>query len=211
MSAALAMELQHLIIKIPVDGPLGLDPAKIVDLFHEWVARQVIPGVLLIDVAELLHVPNGPGVIAVGLEADFALDHTGGVWGVLYRRKTTLSGANQDRIGQAIASAAQTALRLQKAFPGALKLSGAEFEIIVNDRGLAPNIAETYAVAIPEIEAGLRAVLGHGDFNLTRHDHERRQRFGVTVTSAQTFDLAVLARVSTLESSAQVTATAAVS
>jgi hypothetical protein len=211
MPATLAMELQHLIIKIPVDGPLGLDPAKIVDLFHDWVARQVMPGVLLIDVAELLHVPNGPGVIAVGLEADFALDHTGGVWGVLYRRKTTLGGANQDRIAQAIASVARTALRLQEAFPGALKLSRAEFEILVNDRSLAPNIAETYAAAIPEIEAGLRAALGHGDFNLTRHDHERRQRFGVTVTSAQPFDLAVLARVRTLESSAQVTATAAVS
>ena len=92
------MELQHLIIKIPVDGPLGFDPAKSVDLFHQWVARQVMPGVLLIDVAELLHVPNGPGVIAVGVEADFALDHTGGSWGVLYRRKTILGGANQDRI-----------------------------------------------------------------------------------------------------------------
>jgi hypothetical protein len=187
------MELQHLIIKIPVDGPLGLDPAKIVDVFHSWVARQLVPGVLLVDVAELLHVPNGPGVIAVGVEADFAFDHTGGIWGVLSRRKTTLGGSNPDRIAQAIASAAQTALRLQEAFPGALKLSQARFEIIVNDRGIAPNTAETYATAIPEIEAGLRAALGHGDFNLTRHDREPRQRFGVTVTSARAFDLAVLA------------------
>jgi hypothetical protein len=205
------MELQHLIIKIPVDGPLGLDPAKSVDLFHQWVARQVVPGVLLIDVAELLHVPNGPGVIAVGLEADFALDHTGGTWGVLYRRKTILGGTNQDRIIQAIASAAQTALLLQEAFPGLLKLSHTELEIIVNDRGIAPNIEETYAAALPEIEAGLRAALGHGDFNLARHNHERRQRFGVTVTSSPAFDLAVLARMDARENSAQVSATAAVS
>lgn len=202
MSAKLAMELQHLIIKIPVDGSPGLDPAKIVDVFHQWVARQVVPGVLLIDVAELLHVPSGPGVIAVGLEADFAFDHTGGIWGVLYRRKTIQSGTNQDRIAQAIASTAQTALRLQEAFPGALKLSRTEFEIIVNDRGLAPNTAETYAAALPEIEAGLRAVFGHGDFNLTRHDLERRQRFGVTVTSAQPFDLAVLARLGSAQGAA---------
>jgi hypothetical protein len=205
------MELQHLIIKIPVDGPLGLDPAKIVDLFHQWVARQVVPGVLLVDVAELLHVPNGPGVIAVGLEADFALDHTGGIWGVLYRRKTLLGGANQDRIAHAIASAAQTCIRLLEAFPGALKLSRAEFELIVNDRGIAPNTAETYAAAVPEIEAGLRAALGHGDFNLTRHDRERRQRFGVTVTSAHPFDLAVLARVGARENAAPASAALAVS
>jgi hypothetical protein len=205
------MELQHLVIKIPVDGPLGLDPAKSVDVFHQWVARQVMPGVLLIDVAELLHVPNGPGVIAVGVEADFALDHTGGSWGVLYRRKTILGGANQDRILQAIASAAQTALRLQEAFPRALNLSRTEFDLIVNDRGIAPNMAETYAAATPEIEAGLRAALGHGDFKLTRHDHERRQRFGVTVNSAAPFDLAVLARLSTRENAAPVSATAGVS
>jgi hypothetical protein len=187
------MELQHLIIKIPVDGALGLDPAKIVDIFHQWVAGQLIPGVLLIDVAELLHVPNGPGVLAVGVEADYALDHTGGIWGVLYRRKTILGGANRDRIAEAIQSAAQTALRLQEAFPGALKFSRTEFELIVNDRGIAPNTAETCAAALPEIEAGLRAVLGHGDFNLTRSNGERRQRFGVTVKSAQPFDLAALA------------------
>jgi len=187
------MELQHLIIKIPVDGALGLDPARIVDVFHQWVAGQTVPGVLLIDVAELLHVPNGPGVIAVGVEADFALDYTGGTWGVLYRRKSMLPGDNAGRIAEAIASAAQTALRLQEVFPGALKLSGTQFELIVNDRGIAPNTVETYAAALPEIETGLRAVLGHGDFKLTRHDGEPRQRFGVTVKSAQPFDLAALA------------------
>jgi hypothetical protein len=193
------MELQHLIIKIPVDGPLGLDPAKSVDLFYQWVARQAMPGVLLIDVAELLHVPNGPGIIAVGVEADFALDHSGGSWGVLYRQKAILSGANQDRILHAIASAAQTALRLQEAFPGALNFSCTEFDLIINDRGIAPNTAETYAAATPEIDAGLRAALGHGNFNLTRHDRESRQRFGVTVKSARRFDLAVLAHTSARE------------
>jgi len=187
------MELQHLVIKIPVAGALAVDPAKTVDLFHQWVARQTVPGVLLIDVAELLHVPDGPGVIAVGYEADFALDHTGGVWGALYRRKTPLAGTNQERIAQAVASAAQTALRLQEAFPGALKFSRTEFELIVNDRGLAPNSAGTYATALPEIETSLRAVLGHANFKLTRHDRDLRQRFGVTVESAQPFDLAALA------------------
>ena len=187
------MELQHLIIKIPVDGSLGVDPAKIVDILHQWVARQEMPGVLLIDVAELLHVPNGPGVIAVGHEADFALDHTGGIWGVLYRRKTILPGTNRDRIVEAVQSVARTAVRLQAAFPGAIKFSRTELELIVNDRGIAPNTAETYAAALPGIEEDLRVVLGHGDFKLIRHDTERRQRFGVTLKSARPFDVVLLA------------------
>ena len=45
------MELQHLIVKIPVAGALAIDPAKVVDVFHQWVAAQAIAGVLLIDVA----------------------------------------------------------------------------------------------------------------------------------------------------------------
>ncbi len=187
------MELQHFVAKIHADGPLGLDPAKVVDVFHQWVAAQSVPRVVLIDVAELLHVPDGPGVIAVGIEADFALDHTDGVWGVLYRRKNVLPGTNADRVADALETAAQTALRLQEAFPGALKFSRTDFELIVNDRGIAPNTPESYAAAVPEIESALRAVLGHGDFKLTRHDQEPRQRFGVTVKSAKPFELARLA------------------
>jgi len=187
------MELQHFVVKIPVDGPLGLDPAKIVDVFHQWVAQQWVSGVVLIDVAELLHVPNGPGVIAVGIEADFSLDHTGGIWGVLYRRKNVLPGTNADRIAEAVGAAARTGVRLQAAFPGALKLSATALEIIVNDRALAPNTSATYAAVVPEIEAALRAVLGQGDFTLTRHDREPRLRFGVTVKSAKPFDLAAIA------------------
>jgi hypothetical protein len=186
------MELQHLVVKIPVAGALAIDPAKVVDVLHQWVAGQTVPGVLLIDVAELLHVPNGPGVVAVGHEADYSLDNTGGIWGIQYRRKTQLPGTNSDRIAEALKSAAQTARRLLEAFP-ALKLSNTTFELIVNDRGIAPNTPETYAAALPEIEAGLRATLGHGDLKFTRHDRERRQRFGVTVESSRAFDLAALA------------------
>ena len=97
----LAMELQHFVAKIHVDGPLAIDPAKVVDIFHSWVAAQTVPGVLLVDVAELLHVPDGPGVIAVGYEADYALDHTDGIWGALYRRKNVLAGTNTERVAEA--------------------------------------------------------------------------------------------------------------
>jgi hypothetical protein len=184
------MELQHLVVKIPVAGPLGIDPAKVVDIFHKWVAGQSVVGVTLVDVAELLHVPDGPGVVAVGVEADFALDHTGGIWGVVSRRKDLRPGTNAEKVAQAFAAAAQAAVWLEEAFAGALKFSRTEFELIVNDRGIAPNTKETYAKAIPEIEAALRSLLGHGNFSLARHDREARQRFGVTVTCASPFVLA---------------------
>ena len=54
------MELQYLVAKIYVDGDLKIDPASVVNVFHRWVAAQSLPG-MLVDVAELLHVPAGPG------------------------------------------------------------------------------------------------------------------------------------------------------
>jgi hypothetical protein len=187
------MELQHLIVKIPVAGPLGIDPAKVVDVFHKWVAAQAIAGVVLIDVAELLHVPDGPGVVAVGVEADFALDHTGGIWGVLSRRKDLLPGTNASRVEQAFEAAGQAAVWLEEAFAGSLKFSRTQFELIVNDRGIAPNTPETYAQGIPEIEQALKSLLDNGGFTLERHDREPRGRFGVTVKCAQPFVLAAAA------------------
>lgn len=184
------MELQHLVLKIPVDGPLGIDPAKVVDVFHPWVADQSIPGVLLVDVAELLHVPDGPGVIAVGHEADYALDHTGGVWGALYRRKAVLPGGDADRLAEAFEGASLVAARLEEAFPRQLRFSRTNLELIVNDRALFPNAPETYSAALPRIDEALRRVLGHGDFSHVRHDGDPRRRFGLTVTSRRPFFLA---------------------
>jgi len=185
------MEIQYLVAKIHLDGPPGIDPAQVVDVFHRWVAGQTMPE-MLVDVAELLHVPQGPGVIAVGDDCDYALDHSNGIWGVLYRRKTPIEGTNADRIAQALQSAAHAGRLLETEFKGGLKLSRTNFELIINDRALAPNTKETYAAAKPEIEAGLRALLGHSEFSLMPHNQEPRQRFGYTVTSAKPFDLAVV-------------------
>lgn len=184
------MELQHLIAKIPVDGQLGIDPAKVVDVFHTWVAGQTIPGVVLVDVAELLHVPKGPGVIAVGVEADYALDHTGGIWGALYRQKSQRAGSNHDRVAHALREAAQVVTLLEQAFPVGLKFSRTQFELIINDRGIAPNTPETYAAAEPEVRAALKQLLSHENFELARHGQDPRLRCGFNVTTATPFAFA---------------------
>jgi hypothetical protein len=182
------MELQHLIAKIFVEGDLKLNPARVVNFFHLWVARQSMPE-MLVDVAELLHVPNGPGVIAVGHEADYALDQTGGRWGVLYRRKTVLPGTNAGRVAQALQAAAMAAALLEGEFPGELAFSRHEFELIVNDRALAPNQPGTFAAAKVELTAGVQAFLGHAEFTLEPQGGDARRRFAVSVKSATPFEL----------------------
>jgi len=186
------MEFQYLVTKIFVDGELKLDPARVVNVFHRWVAQQSLPGTL-VDVAELLHVPAGPGVVLVGVEADYALDHTGHRWGLLYRRKAPVAGTNAERVEQSFRAAAEVARLLEEEFVGELKFSRSEFAITVNDRALAANTPETFAAAKPEFEAALKDLLGHGDFSLAPLDSDPRRRFGVIVTSAAPFDLAALA------------------
>jgi hypothetical protein len=181
------MELQYLVAKIYVEGDLKIDPASVVNVFHRWVASQSLPG-MLVDVAELLHVPAGPGVILVGVEADYALDNTGHRWGLLYRRKSPLTGTNTDRLGQALRSAAHVAQLLEAEF-SELKFSRREFSVVVNDRVLAQNTPEAFAAAKPELDAFLKSWTGRGDSALSPLDTDPRRRFGVLVKTSSPFEL----------------------
>lgn len=183
------MDLQHINIKINVDGDLPIDPARFIEVFHRWVGDQMMDE-LLIDVADYRHVPHGPGVIAIGHEADYSLDNGSGRHGLLYNRKAPLAGSNQDRFRQALAAAAKACGMLETEFAseGPLKFARDGFELIVNDRALAPNTPETYAACKPDLEAFLASALGHTDFNL-EHNSDPRSRFSITVTSTQPIDL----------------------
>ena len=66
---------------------------------------------LLIDVADYLHVHNGPGIMLIGHEADYSLDNRAGRLGLLYNRKEQLDGTTQEKLAQA-ARAALTAAQI---------------------------------------------------------------------------------------------------
>jgi hypothetical protein len=50
------------------------------------------------------------------------------------------------------------------------------FEIIVNDRLLAPNTPGTLTAITPDVEAFAREVLGHDGVTITPHHPDRRRR-----------------------------------
>lgn len=172
------MELQHVNIKFFVEGDLQVDLQSIIEVFHRWTAEQSMDE-MLIDVADYRHVPAGPGVVLVGHEADYALDNAGNRPGLLYNRKNSIAGSNSDRFRQALAAASKACDLLEGEFPGQLKFNRQSFELIINDRALAPNTLETFDACRPELAAFL-SELGHADAEL-HHDAEPRRRFGVTV------------------------------
>jgi hypothetical protein len=180
------MELQHVNAKIYVDGDLPVDPERFIPVFHDWVRDQDMAE-LLIDVADYRHVPQGPGVLLVGHEADYALDHSDGKYGLRYNRKSACDGTNAVRFDQALRSAAQACLRLEAALGAdGLSFSRTSFELYINDRACAPNTPETLAACQPEFEAYLASTTP-GGFELVHHA-DPRGRFGFTVTAKNPLD-----------------------
>ncbi len=186
------MELQHVNVKIYLDGKLTVDPARFIDLFHRWIREEMLP-TLLIDVADYRHVPDGPGVMLIGHEADYNMDHTNGQWGLRYNRKAPLEGSNEDRFREAFAAAGEACRLIENdCSADGLRFSRTAFELFVNDRALAPNTADTLAAVQPEIESFLTNVLGQRGFTVEHLDADPRCRFGVSVHLAQPFDLEAL-------------------
>ena len=175
------LTLQHVIVKIPIEGDLGIEPGELIPVFHRWVAARSMPE-LLIDVADLRHVPSGPGVILVGNEGDYSLDNADGVWGLQYRRKEALDGSNVDRLTQALEAARRLAERLEQELGGRLRYSRSNFDVIINDRALAPNTDDTRRRATPDLERFAKAAFGSSAATVTPHAAEPRRRFGARIS-----------------------------
>ncbi len=185
------MELQHLNVKLFVEGNLPVDPARFIEVFHQWIRDQVLDE-LLIDVADYRHVPAGPGVMLIAHHANYSMDHTGGRCGLLYSRKAALDGSNRDRLGQAVRQAGLAAHLLEDHFGSAgLRFGRRELELAVNDRALAPNTPDTLRACRPELEAFFSEWLGGDQFQID-HGGDPRRRFSVRVTTAAPFDLQAL-------------------
>jgi hypothetical protein len=183
------MDFQHVNVKIYIEGDLTVDCERFIDVFHRWIQEQALEE-LLIDVADYRHVPAGPGVVLIGHEADYGMDNAENRYGLLYNRKAPLAGSNADRFSQAFRSAANACQMLEAEFEGngPLKFSRQKFELLINDRAMAPNTPETFQACKDDLESFLTNLLGHSEFTLEQHT-DPRSRFGVTVIIAKPFEL----------------------
>ena len=149
------------------------DPAAPVDLqpfigiFHRFIQRKALPG-LLIDVADYAHVPDGPGVVLIGHEADYGIDQAGGRAGLLAVRKrlaaTPLADAARDALQRALAAVAAI-----EAEPEAkLRFATGAFELDVLDRLAAQNDDVAFAAARTAIAPLCDALYGAGSWKAER-------------------------------------------
>lgn len=186
------MDLQHINIKLYLEGALAVDPGRFIEVFHQWIQDDALDE-MLIDVADYRHVPNGPGVLLVGHHADYSMDQTAGRWGLRYNRKAAVDGSNVQRLEHAFRAAVRAADLLEQRFAdGPLQFDRREFALWINDRALAANTPEAFAQTRPEIAAFIEQVLGQSDFKLEHDSRDPRRLLGMTVRLARPFDLAAL-------------------
>jgi hypothetical protein len=180
-----AIELQHINVKLFVKDPAKVELQAVVPVFHTWIQGQIFDE-LLLDVADYSHVPDGPGIVLIGHEADYALDNTDGRLGVRYNRKAPAPGSNRDRLVQATRAAVMALQRLEPDFN--LHFNNREIEIVINDRLLAPNTNVSRQAAEPDLREFLDQLLAGAGYSL-QYPTERRKLFGVSVTTAREFSI----------------------
>jgi len=178
--------IQHINVKLFALRP---EPEGVLDaaipVFHRWIQNAACPE-LLIDVADYRHVPDGPGVILIGHEANYSLDCEAGRLGLLYNRRTRCEGSFEERLRLSHERALQAARMLEREpeFAGILKFDPACLEVVVNDRLLAPNTHETWQAVRPAMESFFWGVFGECEFTLDWASADPRERFRVRVDAS---------------------------
>jgi hypothetical protein len=132
-----------------------------VPAFHRFIREDAVGGIP-IDVARYAHVVNGPGVMIVGHQLDFAIDMAEGRPGLSVTRKRDAQGGLADQVRELTAWAARLSLLLQDddAVGAAARVGTGEVLVTILDRYEAPNDDETLVRAEPALREALEGVSG---------------------------------------------------
>ena len=192
------MNIQHINVKFFIENPESVNLADYSAVFNTWIQKHALEE-LLIDVADYLHVHNGPGLILIGHEADYSLDNRAGRLGLLYNRKGQLEGTTQEKLAQAVRAALTAAQLLEK--ENGLKFNRGEVQVIINDRLLTPNKVETFAALEPELKTFFGKLYNGTEYSIT-NNVDPRERFTVNVKAANPFDVETLLKTASVEEAA---------
>jgi hypothetical protein len=185
--------LQRFCIRFTTLASTNVDDARFIDIFHAWIQRQALPGIL-IDVADYRHVPDGPGVMLVSHEANLYVAPDGNRYSLTYQRKTAQPGTLPQRISAAaeVALTACQLLECEQLLHGALKFDPQQWAFVANDRLLAPNDEATFYELRDDLALAAAGVYGSDNFHTEYVHQDARERLTVNVRAARPVDVRML-------------------
>jgi hypothetical protein len=194
------VELERFCLKFLARPETQVNPEEsiFINIFQEWIRLHTLPGTLL-DVADYRHVPDGPGIMLLTHEINYALDRGDGEFGLYAQRKRGQGATLKDRI---IELARATAifgklLEADKRLEGSVKFNGGKFYWMSNDRLRAPNTDEAFAAIKPELEAALAELYPNQNVALSRVETDPRDRLSILVEAEQAVPIGTLAQPAT--------------
>lgn len=186
--------LERFCIKFPARPETAVDETDFIPIFHAWIREHKLPGTM-IDVADYRHVPEGPGVMLITHEVNYAMDHGNGQFGLYAQRKLGAGETLKERILELIQSTATfgALLESEAQVAGKMSLEGGEFLYMANDRLHAPNTEEAFTALKPELEAAAAEIYPGQEVSITRLENDPRDRLTVAVKTGKPMDIATLA------------------
>jgi hypothetical protein len=186
-------DLHRIGLKLFVKDGTQIQPRELVPIFHGWIQTGAIDQ-HVIDVADYAHLHEGPGVVLVAHEGNFALDYGGGRLGLLYYRKQPAEGPLPARLAAVcrILVKAATLLEGDPALAGRIRFRGEELELVANDRFLAPSSDEAFDAMRLALSPLVARLYPATPWAITRNP-DSRERLTLTIRAARPTTLAALA------------------
>ena len=177
-----AAALQRFALKLFAEPASAGEPSTIIPVFHRWIQESAVSG-LLIDVADYTHLVDGPSVLLVAHEANYALDGIGGRPGLSYTRKQPSEGTLPERLATAAGALITAALRLEedtsRMTGGGVTFHGNEIEFVANDRLAAPRTADAETALREELAAFGDRIFGGAEIDIRPLDEAERLGFAL--------------------------------
>ncbi len=174
--------LERVCAKVYAAEP-GIPDSDFVPVFHDWIRRRVIGGVLL-DVADYTHVPDGPGVALVGHEFTYSLDRSDGRFGLLVQRRRSTGANTEASIAATLSTLLTAAERLEthRTLKGVIKFDRSVIRIESNDRRRAANNAQGVDLLRAASEAAVRQSFPNAATRVQLVDEDPRNRLALSVS-----------------------------
>ena len=164
-------------VKFDLQHNPKLQPADILPIFQRWIQQHKVPG-MLIDVIDYKHVPDGPGVVLVADEADYAYDLGEGRPGLHYVRKRDLPDSLPAAIRLSFQHALQAARTLEVEAPGDLVFDFATAKISFLDRMRYRNQPEVFEAVHAQVAEIVGEIYG-APVEVTRVNDDPRRLFAL--------------------------------